>query len=91
MRRLWCVIALSLSVAGLGCHDKPRRILRQPEKQIYDLPPHDDPKFSEPPKYPEEKRFGPRQKKEPGPPGGGLGGLGGAGVGPGIGTGPGGY
>jgi hypothetical protein len=87
MRGTWALVVLILAGAGAGCHDKPRRLLRQPDVQIYDLPPSDERKFSEPPTYPEEKRAplqpGKDNSQQPGLrlPGGGGGGMGGPGMG----------
>jgi hypothetical protein len=55
MRGTWGVVALLLTLVSIGCSaTKPKRNLRPPEVQCYDLPPL-DPKFAEAPVYPEEK------------------------------------
>ncbi len=56
MRGTWGVVALLLAFVSIGCSaTKPKRNLRPPEVQCYDLPPL-DPKFAEAPVYPEDKQ-----------------------------------
>lgn len=79
MRGTWGVLGLLCLVTGLACHDKPKRILKQPDVQMYDLPPPDQ--LDKPPTYPEEKRpeLQPKPKDDSTQP---LGGMKGGGGGP---------
>jgi hypothetical protein len=87
MRGTWGVVAVLLALTSVGCiAPKPKRNLRPPEVQCYDLPPM-DPKYAEAPVYPEEKRTAVNPNKgvtngaqnamsSPGAPGGVIGGGG---------------
>jgi len=90
MRRSWMItLLLVMSIAGVGCASKPRRTMRPPDVQSYDLPPVVK-RFEEPPIYPEERLTLPSQKKggNPGMMGPGSAGGGGMGMGnPGMGGG----
>jgi len=66
MRGTWSIVALLFAVSGGGClglHDKPKRIMRPPAEQIYELPPLDDDKYSRPPDYPKDAPTPPGQQK----------------------------
>ena len=63
MRRAFAFIVLTLLVAGLACHGKPRRILRPAEVQIYDLPPADAAWTTQPPDYPKDEGLTSKSKE----------------------------
>jgi hypothetical protein len=86
MRGTWLGVVLTLLLTACGCLDKPKRVIRQPQPQLYDLPPTDMEQFSKPPTYPEEKRVTPEPKKDNTPPMNGMRGGGGM-PGPGMGGG----
>lgn len=81
MRGIWGIVALMLAIMGLACHGKPKRTMKQPDVQSWDLPP-DEKQFRVPPVYPEEKLPDPTQKKDTQAPMGGMkgGGPGGGGA-----------
>ena len=62
MRGTWSVAILLLGITGLACASKPKRVLREPTVQMYDLPPLDAKAYNDPPTYPEEKSTLPHQK-----------------------------
>jgi hypothetical protein len=63
MRGSWGVVLVLCIFSSIGCVSKPKRDLRSPAVQMYDLPPLDDKLAGEAPKYPEEKALLPNQKK----------------------------
>lgn len=75
MRATWGFVALLFLVTGIACHDKPKRVMRPPLVQSYDLPP-DEPKFANPPDYPKD---GPQQVGQTNPSSNPLGMKGGGG------------
>ncbi|HEY8505570.1 MAG TPA: hypothetical protein VIL46_13380 [Gemmataceae bacterium] len=89
MRRFWILTGV-VALAGLadqGCGPS-RPNLRPQQAEEYVLPPAEEARWSEPPKYPEERSPLRPLKKEKGGPAvmpGGLGGPGGLGPGPGFG------
>ena len=53
-RASWGVIALAIAMTEIACHDKPKREMRPPVVQRYDLPDEDNPISNKPPEYPKE-------------------------------------
>ena len=85
MRGVWLrvVCLLCAGLASGGCVGGPtQRDLRKPYQEELKAPPPDDPKFSQPPTYPEEKNRGPQNDSGPRGRSGPGGGPGGPGMGP---------
>ncbi len=77
MRGIWGLALVVAALAGMGCNGKPKREMRPPAVQMYDLPPPDSKQFSQAPEYPEDKLYLPSKQKAavmPAAMGGGMGG-----------------
>jgi len=87
MRGIWGCLALLVAMTGLACQGKAKRLTRQPQVQIYELPSPELKQFDLPPTYPDDRKpFQPSGKKDmPAamPAGGGMRGPGAGGPGAG--------
>ena len=63
MRGSWSIVALVLAVSGVACHHPPKRIMRPPSEQVYNLPDAKDEKCNNPPEYPKDAVAPPGQPK----------------------------